>query len=404
MSTWTLIYAIAAAQGMLLGVALWQRRSSSPANRLLAGWMVLVAFDLGVRAWVMADPGAHHFKLMRLVALFPFLHASLFYLYVRSVIDGRGLCWADLRHGLGFMLALLAIADLLLLDAAGLEAAFAAYRTGAFRTRQLMMDVGLFVVSLSYVGAAVTLIVRHRRQLRATRSDSHPDALRWLILMAACQCLIWIIALGQWLLPLPWLSYRLIYAAVAGWVLLVGYFSLLRPDDEPASAGAVPESSPVSDASPEPPPLIAASEPLDTGADSSSVDDPRFDEVVARLTQLMEVHGLHREPALGIAGLARRSGYPEYLVSAVINRRFGLPFWDYVNRYRVMAARDRLLDPRESRTALDIAYDCGFTSKSTFNAAFKRLLGETPSACRARARPPGQATDSAADTARPAAD
>lgn len=91
---------------------------------------------------------------------------------------------------------------------------------------------------------------------------------------------------------------------------------------------------------------------------------------------------LYREPALTIGQLARRSGYPEYLVSAVINRRCGGTFWDYVNRLRVEAVRERLCDGADTRTLLDIAYDCGFTSKSTFNAAFKRQVGDTPSAYR----------------------
>jgi len=394
MNTWMLIYAVAAAQGLLLGAALWQRRPLHPANRLLACWMLLASLDLAVRVWAMAEPGSHSFKAMRVVAMFPFLHASLFYLYVRSVIDGRGPGWPDLRHALGFVLALLAMSDLLLLDAVALEAAILDYRSGAFRTRRLLINLALFAVSLSYVAAALRAIVRHRRRLRATRSDSHPDALRWLVLMAACQCLIWAIALGQWLLPTPWLSYRLIYAAVAVWVLLVGYFSLLRPREEvDARAPSATADSPV--------PPVAAAEPA-RPADAEG-EDPRFDEVAARLRQLMEEQQLHREPALGIAGLARRSGYPEYLVSAVINRRFGVPFWDYVNRYRVEAARACLLDPAESRTALDIAYDCGFTSKSTFNAAFKRLLGETPSACRARAGE-GRAVAPAADNIRAAED
>ena len=43
-----------------------------------------------------------------------------------------------------------------------------------------------------------------------------------------------------------------------------------------------------------------------------------------------------------------------------------------------------LLEVDGDRTILDVAYGCGFTSKSTFNAAFRRQLGETPSAYRRR--------------------
>jgi AraC-like DNA-binding protein len=390
MNIWMFIYAIAAAQGLLLCVALWQRGRPSVANRLLAGWMLLVSLDLAVRVWAMADPGSHAFKALRLVSLFPFLYGSLFFLYVRSVIHGRRLRWLDACHGLGFGIALLAIADLLLLGGAELEAAIAAVQAGEYRTRQLLINLGLFAYSLSYVAAALWAIARHRRQLRATRSDSHPGALRWLVVMAACQCAIWAIALAQWLLPQPWLSGRMIYAAVAVWVLLVGYLSLLRTGD--SVAGTEPVAAEDVDRDRRPAPETAAED----------VEDPRFDEVAGRLRQLMEVEHLFREPALAIAQVARRSGYPEYLVSAVINRRFGSPFWDYVNRYRVEAARERLLDPDEQRTALDIAYDCGFTSKSTFNAAFKRLLGETPSACRRRAEAGVAAAARAADKSRSA--
>ncbi|HUB88672.1 MAG TPA: AraC family transcriptional regulator, partial [Dyella sp.] len=113
---------------------------------------------------------------------------------------------------------------------------------------------------------------------------------------------------------------------------------------------------------------------------ANSMDTARFAEVEARLAQLMNGDApLYLEPALTIGQVAKRSGYPEYLVSAVINRRLGGSFCDYVNRLRVEAVRARLADPAESRTILDLAYACGFTSKSTFNAAFKREVGDTPS-------------------------
>ena len=71
-------------------------------------------------------------------------------------------------------------------------------------------------------------------------------------------------------------------------------------------------------------------------------------------------------------------------MSAVINRRCDGNFWEYINRLRIDAVRVHLADTNDARTILDIAYDCGFTSKSTFNAAFKRQSGLTPSAYRQR--------------------
>lgn len=124
-------------------------------------------------------------------------------------------------------------------------------------------------------------------------------------------------------------------------------------------------------------------EPRDAdGSIDITPDDTRFPAVEERLAHLMEHDALYREPALSIGQLARRSGYPEYLVSAVINRRFDGNFWEYINRLRIEAVRRCLADGGDQRTILDIAYACGFTSKSTFNAAFKRQTGETPSAYR----------------------
>jgi AraC-like DNA-binding protein len=207
--------------------------------------------------------------------------------------------------------------------------------------------------------------------------------------VAVWQCVIWATALAQWLLPVHWLPYQLIYVAVAAFVLAVGYRSLLAPVDGRPAVVAVPVVEPS-----EAPAEAGAQGSTEVGAIDAerAEEDPRFDDVARRLLQLFEHEHLYRQPALSIAQLAKRSGYPEYLVSAVINRRFGQPFWDWVNAYRVREAQARLLDASEPRTALDIAFEVGFTSKSTFNAAFKRLLGETPSQCRARAQPSPQAS------------
>ncbi|MGH8160198.1 MAG: helix-turn-helix domain-containing protein [Rhodanobacter sp.] len=363
MSFWSFVYIAAALQAALLALALWRRPINCSANRLLAVWVALSGIDLAVKAiyWHLLSP--EWFRAYRFVALFPFLYGSLFFLYVRALTAGKGFRLRDAIHLLGFGVMLVLNGYVLLMDRAQLQALSARWIAGE-RSVGLWFDLPLFIYSLSYVAAALLLVHRYRRRLRERRSDADRMPLRWIEVMALCQIVIWGIAIVQALVDLPILNYGLLFGAVAAWICIVGWFSLAQPpvisEPEPGEAGD------------------AASPPAGIEA-----DDARFPAVETRLTQLMDGgQALYREPALTIGQVAKRSGYPEYLVSAVINRRLGGSFWDYINRLRVEAVRARLADDNDTRTILDIAYDCGFTSKSTFNAAFKRQVGQTPSGYR----------------------
>jgi len=367
---WEFVYIAAAVQAALLALALWRRAVNPEANRLLAVWVALTGADLLVKAVYWNSLSPEWFRAYRFVALFPFLYGSLFYLYVRALIEARGFRLRDGVHLLGFGVMLALNAHVLTMSGAQMQALSARWVAGE-KTIGSWFDIPLFVYSLSYVAAALVRVHRYRRRLLQQRSDADRMSLRWLDVMAACQIIIWIIATTQWLATLPGIDYRLLFGAVAAWVCVMGWLSLNQSPvaDEPTTAAE------------------AAAAP-----DAADSDDARFPAVEARLLQLMQGdEALYREPALTIGQVAKRSGYPEYLVSAVINRRFGGTFWDYINRLRVEAVRARLADREDARTILDIAYDCGFTSKSTFNAAFKRQVGETPSGYRKMAASSGGA-------------
>lgn len=357
---WVFVYIAAAVQAALLALALWRRPVNAEANRLLAVWVALTGVDLLVKAVYWNSLSPEWFRAYRFVALFPFLYGSLFYLYVRALIEARGFRLRDGVHLLGFGVMLGLNAHVMLMSESQMQALSARWVAGE-KTIGSWFDIPLFVYSLSYVAAALVRVHRYRRRLLQQRSDADRMSLRWLDVMASCQIIIWIIATTQWLATLPGIDYRLLFGAVAAWVCVMGWLSLNQPPvaGEPTAA------------------VEAAATP-----DAADSDDARFPAVELRLSQLMLGDALYREPALSIGQVARRSGYPEYLVSAVINRRFGGTFWDYINRLRIEAVRARLADRQDTRTILDIAYDCGFTSKSTFNAAFKRQVGETPSSYR----------------------
>ena len=412
MQIWVILYAIGAAQAALLVPALWRRPANAAANRVLAAWLAVVCVDLAVKAAYLADPSPAWFRAYRFVWLFPWLHGSLFYLYVRTLVSGRAPSGRDAVHLTGFVLMAAFTAPTWLASSSSLAAQFARYQAGDWPPPLPRYDVFLFAYGLSYVGAAVWRLHRHRRDLQARRSDADRWSLRWVEALALGQVAIWCIAVAHVTLRLPGVDYFLIYAAVAAWVCVTGWFSLVQPPvpvaegteaGGPDSGGAGFDGVSVGDARFEPgaeamrfdatdaaPAREDAArdatadlrDPGTAGARSSvrdDAEDPRAGAVEARLRQLMQDEALYRAPALTIGQLARRSGYPEYLVSSVINRRFGATFWEWINQLRVDAVRMRLDDPAESRTLLDIAYDCGFTAKSTFNSAFKRRIGRTPS-------------------------
>ena len=54
-------------------------------------------------------------------------------------------------------------------------------------------------------------------------------------------------------------------------------------------------------------------------------------------------------------------------------------FFDFVNEYRIKKAMEMLSDTnKKDLTVLEILYKVGFNSKSSFNTAFKKHAGKTP--------------------------
>ncbi|HUG09689.1 MAG TPA: helix-turn-helix domain-containing protein, partial [Opitutaceae bacterium] len=85
---------------------------------------------------------------------------------------------------------------------------------------------------------------------------------------------------------------------------------------------------------------------------------------------------------LNLRSLSRAIGEKAHYVSQVINRDLNSNFYELVNRHRIAQAKQLLAD-EAGQTVLEIALAVGFNSKSTFNTAFRRHAGMTPSEFRA---------------------
>ena len=103
--------------------------------------------------------------------------------------------------------------------------------------------------------------------------------------------------------------------------------------------------------------------------------------IVEKIEQAMTHAHAYRECAT-ILALSELLAIPEHQLSRVINTHFETSFSDFINRYRLEEAQQRLRD--EETPVTTIAYEVGFGSIPSFNRVFKEKTGMTPTAYRKR--------------------
>ncbi|MCP3325017.1 helix-turn-helix domain-containing protein [Aeromonas hydrophila] len=188
---------------------------------------------------------------------------------------------------------------------------------------------------------------------------SRKPALRaWVAQLQGLQLLVALLLLGR--IALSWLGWPLstvyLQAPVTAYLLLQVLAHARLPQQGGAPEGGVRERA--SD---------TASEPVrDDGL------RPLFEELERQLGR-----GAYRDPALSLGKLAEECGLSLHQASSAINACSGGNFYDWLNRHRVEEAK-RLLQASDE-TVANVCYRAGFNSKSTFNSAFRRHTGQTPS-------------------------
>ena len=71
---------------------------------------------------------------------------------------------------------------------------------------------------------------------------------------------------------------------------------------------------------------------------------------------------------------------PKHELSKVLNYAFGKNFFDYLNAFRIQEFIALRNDARYSHlTITDLSFQAGFNSRTAFNRAFRKEMGQTPS-------------------------
>ncbi len=111
----------------------------------------------------------------------------------------------------------------------------------------------------------------------------------------------------------------------------------------------------------------------------TEVAEDADEEQIMNLKNYMIKEEPYLNPSLTIRNLAEQLKIPMRDLSVLINQELQQHFFDFINEYRIEKAKKILSDPSKSKvTVLEILYEVGFNSKSSFNTAFKKHTGKTP--------------------------
>ncbi|UOG73592.1 AraC family transcriptional regulator [Hymenobacter tibetensis] len=219
-----------------------------------------------------------------------------------------------------------------------------------------------------YWVAAYIRLRRHQQNVQLFASNIGNIGLGWMryfLLSLVSLIFLWFNELFFHIQPLialtPWLFLVAVYC--------ISYFSLRQPEIFDFPEPEVVEIR-----------QIIQEQVQDKKAVLPRIAADQMQPLKDRLYQLMHLEKMYLEAELGLPDLAKRMKLSSHELSYLLNEGLGKNFFQFINEYRVEEAKRLLLsDQHRHLNMLGIAYEAGFSSKTTFNTTFKKVVGQSPS-------------------------
>jgi len=369
---------LGAIHGIVLAFVLRRRDRLRRANRYLSVLLALLSLLLFEGFLQASGVVGDHPHLIGMAAWVPYVLGPLVFLYVREMTAPEPARLSPPgRHFAIPALWILLLVVTFYPRSAEYKISVAQDHGSWFITAS---EVFLLVYGNTYAIAALALLRRHRAHVQALYSNLRGVSLHWLMVLAGLNALVWIAALVAFVLR------RVTDAPAASAIVpigstvvlfVIGYFQLGQSE--------IFEGQPAAEATPAapPPPQPEAKEPdpSPTYARARLAEDDAA-AVESRIRAAMTEQKLYQRSGLTLAELADEVAATPHEVSQVLSTRFQRNFYTFINEHRIEHVKAELLATK--KPVLDLAFEAGFQSKSTFNTAFRKATGMTPSEFRQR--------------------
>ncbi|WP_312296776.1 AraC family transcriptional regulator [Chryseobacterium sp.] len=337
-------------------------------NGLFAVFLMINAIDISEPLFNMVADGPSNLGVFK--NMFVFLQIPVFYLYVLSV------CYSDFKlkpkyllHALPFL-----IANLTLLSRFyGVDTAS---KIHFIENRQSMIELKfnhilLHVQMIVYFVAVFRVLRKSKKLYLENYAGKNINSYHWLFQFTVVLSVVYAIALLKNILKFT------DYAYISEWIkvglLLLSLFIicwyLFKALNNPELFRNVDSKLK----------LVSEIVSEEKSSEDSAVHKTEYNEELLRLKKYMAEEKPFLNSSLTIQDISSEIEIPVRDLSLLINHQLGQHFYDFVNTYRIENAMNILKDETKSKvTILEILYEVGFNSKSSFNTAFKKHTGTTP--------------------------
>ncbi|MFT4663132.1 MAG: AraC-like DNA-binding protein [Polaribacter sp.] len=350
----------------LFAVFLWTVKTENKlSNRLLASMLLIISITISV-FWY-----GFYFEMPlgwdRLRDDINILSSPLLLLYIiASLRSGFKLRWVHLLHLVPFALVIiLMLPNFYLVD----EAAKLEYLNTYYDHKEIkFLSILRSILPTFYDVWAFIELYRMKKLILENYSDDIMSLHNWLWQLVAASCFIYVVSTSKGLLR-PHMSYEAFHAVRIVMVLtLIGFllWMVMKALYHPKLFRGI-------DASIKPVSQILEEHPKDKEINAAD------QQKIKQIQHFLETQKPYLDSSLSLQKLARQLSLPAHELSLLINHNLGKHFFDFVNEYRIRAAQKVLIDPEQkAKTVLEILYEVGFNSKSSFNTAFKKYTNMTP--------------------------
>lgn len=346
---------------LLSSFLLFARSPNRLANIFFAGFLSLLAID--VLGWVIADPSFSGSWLDVFRVTLGLLQMPLFLGFILTMLFGQfAWRWQRIFHTLPFLCALV-------LTLPGPQFGLSANTDlGSYLVgHEVALVLGMMNIQYYlYMAVAAFYLFQFRRAFQAHYSGAQSRTFQWLCCLVAVSLATSSLSNIKSFFSTP--ETETIFLALQ---LTASFTTLGVVSGFTLTALLMPEIFRSVDRK-----LMRVAAHL---ADAS--DSKEESQLKLSIISLMQQHKPFLRQDLTLQQLADLLKISPHKLSATINTEFSETFFNFVNRYRITYAQEILLS-NPSRGITEIFYDAGFSSKSSFNTAFRKNTGNTPSAYR----------------------